>query len=264
MKTFERHPISAMFRDLNEAQKKIMHESIKENGQQEPGLIFEDMVLDGWQRYTETTALGLNFHYKTFEGTYAEAVQKVICLNLERRHMNDEDRRITGAKLLKLMKQKKNGHNHLTPKEELNGTHKENKSQYIVSKALNISSGSLSRAAYVNTHHPEVFKECENGSLGTHKAYLKCKRIEDGILQDDGEITFPDAYSQFLEVEAFLKKITKKGWACNITAIDGTFEAKFVRCWSKGNLGNHKFSGAVVTALLPVRKTIELELLKPI
>lgn len=58
---------------------------IETNGQREPGVLFEGMVLDGWHRYLACEQAGLEFKSVEFEG--ADPVAFVLGKNLHRRHL---------------------------------------------------------------------------------------------------------------------------------------------------------------------------------
>lgn len=65
-------------------------EDIKANGQREPVMVYEGMVLDGWHRYRACTQLGIEPQKFTFGGL--DPVGFVLSHNLHRRHLTPSQR----------------------------------------------------------------------------------------------------------------------------------------------------------------------------
>ena len=47
----QQHPLSAAFPAMPDDEFRELVEDIRANGQLEPGIVLDDMVLDGWHRY---------------------------------------------------------------------------------------------------------------------------------------------------------------------------------------------------------------------
>ncbi|NPT36232.1 hypothetical protein [Paraburkholderia xenovorans] len=89
-----RHPLSAAFPSFSEDDLAALVEDIRQFGQRESGLVFEGMVLDGWNRYQACVRLGIEFNYIEFEEEYPgiDPEDYVVSKNLHRRHMTDSQR----------------------------------------------------------------------------------------------------------------------------------------------------------------------------
>ena len=83
---FARHPLSECFGNMDDDEFQKFKDDIEAQGQHEPILIFEGMVLDGWHRYLATTQLGMDVKKFTFGGTFEEAQERVVSGNDKRKH----------------------------------------------------------------------------------------------------------------------------------------------------------------------------------
>lgn len=68
-----------------------LKDDIEVNGQREPVMVFEGMVLDGWHRYRACTELGLQAHEVAFDAA-DDPVAFVLSHNLHRRHLSASQR----------------------------------------------------------------------------------------------------------------------------------------------------------------------------
>jgi hypothetical protein len=89
-----RHPLSAAFPSFSDTDLDALVEDIRAFGQRESGLVFEGMILDGWNRYQACVRLGIEFNYIEFEEEYpgVDPEDYVVSKNLHRRHMTDSQR----------------------------------------------------------------------------------------------------------------------------------------------------------------------------
>ena len=102
MRDIKSHPIADCFPMLGESDFQELKEDIRKHGQLAKVLIFEEKILDGRNRYRAIRELGMEPMISVFPGTYAEAVDMVVSLNLRRRHMDREEIRIAAGKLADL------------------------------------------------------------------------------------------------------------------------------------------------------------------
>jgi len=86
----KQHPLSAAFPSMSEADFLALKDDIKANGQREPVLLYEGMVLDGWHRYRACCDLGLKPSQFTFND--GDPVAFVKSQNLHRRHLTASQR----------------------------------------------------------------------------------------------------------------------------------------------------------------------------
>lgn len=99
MRPYENHPIADCFPMLGESDFQELKEDIRKHGQLARILVFQEMILDGRNRYRACRELGMIPLVAVFPGTYAEAVDMVVSLNLRRRHMDREEIRIAAGKV---------------------------------------------------------------------------------------------------------------------------------------------------------------------
>lgn len=88
---YTQHPLSAAFPAMSDEDFQALKDDIEVNGQREPVMVFEGMVLDGWHRYRACVDLGLKPQQFTFpEGD--DPVAFVKGANLHRRHLTASQR----------------------------------------------------------------------------------------------------------------------------------------------------------------------------
>lgn len=87
----KQHPLSAAFPAMSAEDFAALVQDIEANGQREPVIVFEGMVLDGWHRYSACVQLGIKPQQFTFaEGK--DPVAFVLSQNLHRRHLTGSQR----------------------------------------------------------------------------------------------------------------------------------------------------------------------------
>lgn len=87
----KQHPLSAAFPAMSADDFQALKDDIEVNGQREPVIVFEGMVLDGWHRYQACAQLGLNVQKFTFAQD-EDPVAFVLSHNLHRRHLTASQR----------------------------------------------------------------------------------------------------------------------------------------------------------------------------
>lgn len=86
----KQHPLSAAFPSMSDADFLALRDDIEDNGQRDPIVVFEGMVLDGWHRYRSCAELGIPPVLVDFDGS--DPVPFVISRNLHRRHLSASQR----------------------------------------------------------------------------------------------------------------------------------------------------------------------------
>jgi hypothetical protein len=178
------HPIAEIFPMLDPTSPEFLAlvEDIKENDLREPIYIFEDKVLDGRNR-----ALALEFsgreikegHFRKYYGT--DPIGFVLSVNLHRRHLNESQRAMVGAKMASL----EVGDNQHTIK----GCSIEQ-----ASKLCKVGISSIVRARKVlGFGDPETIQRVAAGNLSVSKAAAQAasqaRAEEDGDDEDEDEDT---------------------------------------------------------------------------
>jgi hypothetical protein len=85
------HPLSAAFPAMSAEDFAALEQDIEANGQREPVIVFEDMVLDGWHRYRACSNLGIKPQQFSFAAG-KDPVAFVLSQNLHRRHLTASQR----------------------------------------------------------------------------------------------------------------------------------------------------------------------------
>ncbi|MCY4095572.1 MAG: hypothetical protein OXG05_10670 [Gammaproteobacteria bacterium] len=81
------HPLSAIFPAMTETEFSNLVSDIRVNGQRQPGIVYEGMVLDGWHRHRACTELGIPFDSRPLPDNVDPAMF-VVSQNVFRRHLN--------------------------------------------------------------------------------------------------------------------------------------------------------------------------------
>lgn len=88
--TYTQHPLSAAFPAMSEDDLAALATDIAAHGQREPGVLYEDQVLDGWHRHQACERAGVEF--VAVEYTGSDPVAFVISRNAHRRHLTASQR----------------------------------------------------------------------------------------------------------------------------------------------------------------------------
>jgi len=100
VKAFQQHPLSAVFPLLEPEEFRELCEDIKAVGLRRKLVLYESMILDGWNRYRACKETGVPIQTEVYRGMDPEAF--VRSMNLRRRHMNAGQRAQAIWKLAKL------------------------------------------------------------------------------------------------------------------------------------------------------------------
>lgn len=99
---FKRHPLSAAMGDIEPDAFIDMQQSIGARGVLEPIVLFEGMVLDGWNRYTTADGLQVECPHTTFHGAYDDAALFVWDKHFARRNWDKGTKALARANWLRL------------------------------------------------------------------------------------------------------------------------------------------------------------------
>ena len=147
------HELANIFPKLGDEELKELCADIEKNGLAEPITVYEGKILDGRNRWTACTRLGIE--PKTIEYTGNDPLAFVLSKNLHRRHLNESQRAMIAAKIANLPK----GRPGKNP--PIGGF-----TQSEAAKMLNTSERSVGRASKVQKSSvPEVAKAVETGKV---------------------------------------------------------------------------------------------------
>ncbi|MBI4962453.1 MAG: hypothetical protein HY913_04190 [Desulfomonile tiedjei] len=166
------HPVAAMFPIPEGAEFAAMFDDIKQNGQTEPGKVWKDpkakklVGVDGRFRQRVCEAAGIPFTYEELNiRDEAHVIAYILSRNLARRHMNESQRAVLGARLLPMFaeeaeKRKKAGKE---VGENSPDGHKGRAREHVAA-LLNVSDRMVQDAAtLIKKGSPELVKKVESG-----------------------------------------------------------------------------------------------------
>jgi N6-adenosine-specific RNA methylase IME4 len=153
---YEYHELANLFPLMDESQYSDLVADIKENGLIELIILHEGKILDGRNRYNACNDAGVEPNFVEYEGE--DALSYVISLNLNRRHLNESQRAMIGARLANMKGRRK--------VDQLD--HFSNKD---VSEKLNVGLASVKRAKQVQKEGIEdLQKSVETGKVSVSAA----------------------------------------------------------------------------------------------
>lgn len=164
--TLEFHPLANIFPLIEGAEFDALVADVKENGVQQPIILFEGKILDGRNRYRAATQAGVEFD--TTEYFEADPLAYVVSLNLHRRHL-DEGQRATVAGKLETLKHGERADRHAN-------LHLSPVKRSQAAEMLNVSSRSVASARSVidavdaEEAIPEILHAMEQGRLAPSMA----------------------------------------------------------------------------------------------
>jgi len=154
---YDFHPLADLFQVLDDKSPEFeaLVDDIRERGQQEQVWLYEGKILDGRNRYLACQRLNKEVRVKDYVG--ADAIGFVLSANLHRRHLDESQRAMVGAKLTDLEK----GANQYT----------EGVSIETASKLLNVGRASINRARKVlASGDPKLVAAVEQGTVSLSAA----------------------------------------------------------------------------------------------
>ena len=162
LKEYEFHPIANVFPLMSNIEMAEFTKNIREIGLQEPGLLFEDKILDGRNRYLACREIGVEFTASVYHGD--NPIAKVVSLNLHRRHLTDSQRAVVASDIAKL----RHGHNRWS-KLDLS-IDSSTIPQLEAAKLMNVGVGTVRRARRVEKEAPELMEKIKNGAMSVNGA----------------------------------------------------------------------------------------------
>ena len=96
----EFHPVADIFPMMSAREFSDLATDIGEHGLREPVWLHHDgRIIDGRNRYLACQRLGIEPEKRTYEGDDSGLVPFVVSLNLHRRHLNESQRGMVGARI---------------------------------------------------------------------------------------------------------------------------------------------------------------------
>jgi hypothetical protein len=166
------HPIGKLFPHMSDEEFETLKDSIRQTGfnNQEPPVLFEGMVLDGWHRYSAGMDLGIEVPTINFDARLGlTPLQLVVQRNLNRRHLTTSQKAAVAADLA------------LTA--NLQSGDKPTIAQ--AAEAMGVSERSVATAAALKKEDPEGFEEVKKGQESLNAASKKAEEKKEARARRD-------------------------------------------------------------------------------
>lgn len=152
------HPATELFPDMKDSEFDALKADIQTNGQQQPILVHEGMIVDGRQRLRVCQELGVEPKFSDLERNDQPVEQTVVSLNLHRRHLTESQRALIAARIC-------------TSRLGVNQTNQGVITQEAAARELGVSVDSLQRARKVLDYGvEELVQAVSNGKIDVANA----------------------------------------------------------------------------------------------
>lgn len=220
---YEFHSYCTLFPQADEKTLTDISADIKENGLNEPIILYEGKILDGRNRYLACGMAGVEPTFKNYTGD--EPLQYVVSKNLHRRHLNESQRAMLGQKLWKM------AHEGESPAKV---------TQEDISKQFNVSPASVRSAARLaEVAIDEIKDKVEAGTLSINKAADLVKKAQkiSGVKSKEGmpeeeKAKLKEAQTKLLNEEVDDIEPTSEGSTAeefNQAVLSGVYDGKRYR-----------------------------------
>lgn len=179
----KQHPCTVgLFRDMDEIEFEDLVADIKTHGLRQPIVLFEEQVLDGWNRYRACKQLRIDPATTTFKGP-GSPLDYAVSVNLKRRHLDLLGRGMVGLELIPRYAAEaaerrggglKRGKDAPSPSREGNGTPGEAADR--VAGIVGVSGATLERLLAVQRINPELLTDPT--LLTINEKYQAAQKIE--------------------------------------------------------------------------------------
>ena len=168
------HEYADLFPMMATADIARLAEDIRENGQANPIVTFEGKILDGRNRYQACLLVEVDPVFAEYDGT--EPLAFVVSHNLHRRHLNESQRGMVGAKLAQLQHGGNRGNQYTGGKSAIAPL----PTQKQAAEMLNIGVDSIKRSKQVlKTGIPELQEMQMSGEVSAKAASVVAKLPEE-------------------------------------------------------------------------------------
>ena len=220
------HPLAALFQLTEGAPYVALVEDIRSHGLNRPVVLYQDMILDGRNRYRACIDADVPVRTVTYDGD--DPFGFVRSENLLRRHSNESQRAMGASRLATL------------PSHRPGSAHQSAVTQYEAADLFNVSRRSVQHARLVLDHaEPEIVAAVDGGLLTVKVAasiarqprekqlarLARDRRKAEGVNRhkDDWYRTPPECVRALLAVETFAPDVWEP--ACGDGAISRVLEA---------------------------------------
>lgn len=176
----EVHPVATIFPMMTDEEYQGLKDDIEKSGQQEPIIVWRKQVIDGRNRLKACVELNIKPVWVEIDKD-ADPVQYVLSHNLHRRHLNESQRALVGAKLRDIFDQQAKERQKRKPNSVPENLPEQNKgdSRDKAGAAVAVSGRSVDHATTVlKKGTPEQIAAVEQGKLAVSRAAAEVKAKE--------------------------------------------------------------------------------------
>jgi hypothetical protein len=222
------HELANEFPLLDEEELKELAADIEANGLLEPIVLYGGKVLDGRNRYNACKKAGYKFGPEDvvlFEERYPDEdpVLYVLSKNIYRRHLGVGQRAAVAQRFRALMGKRKPGPKESRIAEIIPPVGERTKK---VAAAAGVSVASVERAAYVQKHDPEGFKELQKGTKTLREAHRETQKRISGAEIDAAWQRVKDVCGKSFAAAIAEDQIPSLGVPKNLIAFAGLADDK--------------------------------------
>jgi hypothetical protein len=176
---FEVHPVASIFPMMSDQEYEGLKKDIAENGQREPIVFWCDKLIDGRNRLKACEELGREPDVCELDEDQ-DPVKYVISHNLHRRHLDESQRAMVGARLRKVFDDEAKERKKRKPESVPANCPEQNKgdSRDKAGESVAVSGKSIDRATTVLTEGtPELAEMVDRGEVKVSKAATLVKKV---------------------------------------------------------------------------------------
>ena len=191
------HPLAEIFPLLEGQPFDDLVNDIREHGLREAIWLYEDQILDGRNRWRACQEAGETPRFKQYGGD--DPVGFVVSLNLHRRHLDESQRGMAGAKVCTLKKGR--------PKNTSNDVFK--KSESDAAESFNVSVPTIQRAkTVISKGAPDLVKKVEEGTIRVSTAadIATLPQQQQDVIVGLGEKAILQAAKEIRQKKAILRR----------------------------------------------------------
>lgn len=163
------HPLAEVLPEMTAEEYRDLVESIRKNGLREPIILYEGKILDGRHRVRACRDAGVEPRFEVFEGSLAEAVERVADANLRRRNLNEAQRALAAVEICTMVGSRGGRPRKTSSAQEV--------SRKDAARLAGVGLGSIDSAIVIR-RHPRIRDAVRRGEMSLRAAYARIRRDE--------------------------------------------------------------------------------------
>jgi len=208
----ECHELALAVPEMTDVEYQELLQSIKENGQREPGIMLDGKVLDGRHRSRACEELDIPFAYRPYDIKRDGIIPEMVVLdaNIRRRHLSAGQKAAIGAELSEKIKEEKAKIKAMSKAPA--GANINGKTAVIAADKVGASHRSVQRAEKLKKDDPAAFDEVKSGNIKLNTAVEKTERqkLSKGLIEKhEGEFIEAIDSGALLKTTKELKEFTQ-------------------------------------------------------